>query len=216
VSKDSQATWTKIYTWTVPTAELFGQIWFSNQGAIDSITQIGLGTPVRKPVRLGSLAGITEGGSAGAYTYTGNGTVAAFGTSQTGMADKVFGATASGSITVPLATVGTGRVGIVLTGSATPVAFNATFIGVGSDSPYAAYLSGSAQSISNSVTPGAGDLVRIARQGNISRLSVSKDNGATFTLVKEFSSGSQTAINAQLYLTGTTSIGPIYATGVTP
>lgn len=214
VSKDSQSTWTTIYAWTAVTTQLFAQIRFTNAAAVDSLSGTGLGAAVKTPIRL-TGAGITEGGSAGAYTYTGNGTVAAFSASQAGMPDKVLSTSTNGSITVPITTLGTGKVLVGCQSAATLGAVGNTFVAIADDSPYAAYVSGSSNGQTNTITPASGDLMRWTRQvdGTI-RVQVSKDSGVSYTSVKEFTQANATYNYLPVYLTGTTAIGPVVATGV--
>lgn len=217
VSKDGGATFPanqRIVTWAAPTTQLFAGVRFWNAGAIDSLTSTGMGTPIKTAINLTLMAGITEGGTVGAHTYTGNGTVAAYSAGQAAMVDKALTTAKNGSITIPISTIGTGKAAVVSSANATVSAPASTYLGIGSDNPYAAYNNGSANAALSAVTPASLDIMKWMRQGVVTRIAVSKDAGDSFVMTKEFTTGNNTSNNLQVFLTGTTTIGPIVGTGV--
>ena len=135
--------------------------------------------------RFAGLINTTESGSAGPYTYTGNGT--AFGTAMGGVATKVRSVGTDGSCAVVLgaATDANHEAMLGLGTSATPVTYTTLSYAIFAPSAgtYRVVVGGTPTNATVSVACAVNDVMRLQIVGTTLNAQVSKDGGTTFTTI---------------------------------
>lgn len=172
-------------------------------------------TPGAVPLRIGSLASVTESGSSGAgWTYTSSGTwTSAYGISSIGVA---AGGTGYVEATIGHTVASTRAWGISLTDATSAGPYTIADYGVTVWTEYGLMESGALNSIVTHPACATGHKVRLTKTGTTITAAYSSDGGANWTTLKTWTGVPNVKHNVSIHFdaTGTSQIADIRSSGM--